>query len=71
VLDKLKLVDGSPPAPDAGFVDAAGNMVKLSAAGVDGRVEFILGAEHGWAGEEWDRTWKETMEFFDARLKKP
>ncbi len=44
-------------------------MEKLSAAGVDGRVEFILGARHGWAGEEWDRTWKETMDFFDARLK--
>ena len=46
-------------------------MEKLSAAGVSGRVEFILGAEHGWQGEEWDRTWKETLEFFDARLKKP
>lgn len=46
-------------------------MKKLSAAGVSGRVEFILGAGHGWTGEEWDRTWKETMEFFDARLKRP
>jgi acetyl esterase/lipase len=45
-------------------------MEKLSAAGVSGRVEFILGAEHGWQGEEWDRTWKETLEFFDATLKK-
>jgi acetyl esterase/lipase len=46
-------------------------MEKLSAAGVAGRVEFILGAEHGWKGEEWGRTWKDTLEFFDARLKKP
>ncbi len=46
-------------------------MEKLSAAGVSGRVEFILGAEHGWQGEEWERTWKETLEFFDAKLKKP
>ncbi len=45
-------------------------MEKLTAAGVPGRVEFILGAEHGWQGEEWERTWKETIEFFDARLKK-
>lgn len=44
-------------------------MERLSAAGVHGRVEFILGAEHGWTGQEWDRTWKETVEFFDARLK--
>ncbi len=44
-------------------------MAKLSAAGVSGRVEFLLGAEHGWKGEEWDRTWKETIEFFDAHLK--
>ncbi len=46
-------------------------MEKLSAAGVSGRVEFILGVEHGWQGAEWDRTWKETLEFFDSRLKKP
>ena len=45
-------------------------MEKLSAAGVPGRVEFLLGAGHGWQGAEWDRTWKETVEFFDATLKK-
>jgi dipeptidyl aminopeptidase/acylaminoacyl peptidase len=45
-------------------------MEKLSAAGVSGRVEFLLGAGHGWQGEEWDRTWKETIEFFDANLKR-
>ena len=45
-------------------------MEKLSAAGVQGRVEFLLGAGHGWQGAEWDRTWKETVEFFDATLKK-
>jgi len=45
-------------------------MEKLAAAGVSGRVEFILSAEHGWQGAEWDRTWKETVEFFDATLKK-
>jgi thiol-disulfide isomerase/thioredoxin len=30
VLDKLKLVAGEPPAPDAGFVDAKGEAVKLA-----------------------------------------
>ena len=45
-------------------------MEKLSAGGVPGRVEFILGGEHGWQGAEWDRTWKETLEFFDTTLKK-
>ncbi len=45
-------------------------MEKLSAAGVRGRVEFVLGAGHGWQGEEWDRAWKETLDFFDATLKR-
>ena len=45
-------------------------MEKLSAAGVTGRVELILSAGHGWQGAEWDRTWKETVEFFDGTLKK-
>ena len=44
-------------------------MEKLSAAGVPGRVEFLLGGEHGWQGAEWERTWKETLDFFDAYLK--
>jgi acetyl esterase/lipase len=42
---------------------------KLSAAGVTGRVEFILGAEHGFQGANFDRAMKETWEFLDERLK--
>lgn len=42
---------------------------RLTTAGVPGRVELIVGAEHGWQGAEWDRTMKETFEFFDEKLK--
>jgi acetyl esterase/lipase len=42
---------------------------KLTAAGVTGRVEFLLGAEHGFQGAEYDRAMKETWEFLDERLK--
>jgi acetyl esterase/lipase len=45
-------------------------MEKLSAAGVAGKVEFILGAGHGLQGDEWDGAWKETLEFLDGRLKR-
>jgi len=44
-------------------------MEKLTSAGVSGRVEFILGAEHGFQGPEYDRAMKETWEFLDGRLK--
>jgi len=43
---------------------------KLSAAGVSGRVEFILGAGHGLRGAEWEQAWKETIDFFDSQLKR-
>jgi acetyl esterase/lipase len=45
-------------------------MEKLSAAGVSGRVEFVLGAGHGLSGADWDRAWKEAVDFLDASLKK-
>jgi len=44
-------------------------MEKLTSAGVSRRVEFILGAEHGFQGPEYDRAMKETWEFLDGRLK--
>jgi acetyl esterase/lipase len=43
----------------------------LTVAGVPGRVELLVGAGHGWQGEEHDRTMKETFEFFDRHLKTP
>ena len=43
----------------------------LTVAGVPGRVELLVGAGHGWQGDEHDRTMKETFEFFDRHLKAP
>jgi acetyl esterase/lipase len=41
----------------------------LAKAGVPGRIEIMLGANHGWGGQELDRTLEATAEFFDERLK--
>lgn len=38
--------------------------------GVPGRVEIMLGAAHGWKGEERKRTEAETFDFFDEYLSK-
>jgi len=41
----------------------------MAKAGVAGRTELILGAGHGWGGEEMARTFDETVAFFDRYLK--
>lgn len=41
----------------------------MSAAGVPGRVELLIGADHGWGGPEMDRTIGETFLFLDRHLK--
>lgn len=41
----------------------------LQNAHVPGRVELILGANHGWGGAEFARTTRESVEFFDQYLK--
>lgn len=41
----------------------------LTEAGVPGRVELMVGAGHGWNGEELERTLAETFAFFDRHLK--
>lgn len=41
----------------------------MSAAGVPGRVELLIGAGHGWGGGEMDRTRTEMFRFLDLHLK--
>lgn len=41
----------------------------MTAAGVPGRVELILGAGHGWGGPELMRTLEGSVKFFDQELK--
>lgn len=41
----------------------------LTNAGVDGRVELLLGAGHGWGGKLLEHTLEGTFAFFDAQLK--
>ncbi len=41
----------------------------MTAAGVPGRVEFFVGAGHGWGGEELKHSMTGTFEFFDRYLK--
>jgi acetyl esterase/lipase len=43
----------------------------LTDAGVGGRVEILLGHNHGWGGETARHTERETMEFFRQALKLP
>lgn len=41
----------------------------LTNAGVVGRVELMLGVDHGWGGKELQRTVRDTLDFLDQRLK--
>ena len=41
----------------------------ITAAGVPGRVELLLGAGHGWGGKEAQRSFNQTLEFFGEQLK--
>lgn len=41
----------------------------MTAAGVPGRVELLLGAGHGWGGKEIQRSFAQTLEFFGEKLK--
>jgi acetyl esterase/lipase len=41
----------------------------MTAAGVPGRVELMVGAGHGWGGDEMSHTITETFRFFDEHLK--
>jgi len=41
----------------------------MTAVGVPGRVELLVGAGHGWGGPDMERTMIETIAFFDKHLK--
>jgi acetyl esterase/lipase len=41
----------------------------MTAAGVPGRVELLVGASHGWGGDEQKHTRAEALAFFDKYLK--
>jgi acetyl esterase/lipase len=43
----------------------------LTKAGVPGRVEILIGAGHGWTGQDLARTAEGTFKFFEERLKAP
>jgi acetyl esterase/lipase len=42
----------------------------MTQAGLGGRIELILGADHGWGGAELARTVATSLAFFNERLKK-
>jgi dipeptidyl aminopeptidase/acylaminoacyl peptidase len=42
----------------------------LTKAGVSGRVELLLGADHGWGNPELARTLAGATSFFDQHLRK-
>jgi acetyl esterase/lipase len=41
----------------------------MTTAGVPGRVELLIGAQHGWGGAEMEHTRDQTFRFFDQYLK--
>ncbi len=41
----------------------------LTKAGISGRAELLIGAGHGWGGEDLERTISETYRFFEVNLK--
>ena len=41
----------------------------MTTVGIPGRVELLVGAQHGWGGAELERTRAETFRFFDRYLK--
>jgi dipeptidyl aminopeptidase/acylaminoacyl peptidase len=43
----------------------------LTNAGVPGRVELLVGAKHGFAGEEYTEAMEDTFDFFARHLKAP
>lgn len=42
----------------------------MTRANVDGRIELLVNASHGWAGQKREHTDEETLQFFDLHLRK-
>jgi acetyl esterase/lipase len=51
------------------FTQAVKLAEAMTTAGVPGRVELLVGAQHGWGGAELERTRAETFRFFGRYLK--
>jgi acetyl esterase/lipase len=51
------------------FTQAIKLAEKMNSMGVPGRVELLVGAQHGWGGPELERTADETYRFFERYLK--
>lgn len=41
----------------------------MTKASVPGRVELMIGADHGWGGDDLVRSWEESLAFFNKHLK--
>lgn len=41
----------------------------MTSANIDGRVELLIGASHGWGGERMDRTIQQTFQFLEKHLR--
>ncbi len=41
----------------------------MTKASVPGRVELLIGADHGWGGDDLVRSWEESLRFFNNHLK--
>ena len=50
------------------FTQAVTLAEAMTAAGVPGRVELLIGAQHGWGGIEMEHTRDQTFRFFDQYL---
>lgn len=51
------------------YTQATEMAAALTAAGVPGRVELLLGAGHRWGGAEWNRSLEQSFAFLDQQFK--
>lgn len=51
------------------YTQAIRMLERMREAGIEGRIEFLVGAGHGWGNPERDRTYAAMFEFLDRYLK--